>query len=105
MVGDANIRHYKKIPKVYVEIFNLEGLSFPLKFSQISKLVRKNKHIQMSIRVLLESENNLCILDTFSNRLNRKNKYENVLNLLMFKSDCRISLADKGSIDVKGFST
>ena len=45
----ANIGHYKKIPKVYVEKFNLEGLTFPLQFSQISKFVRKNKHIPMSM--------------------------------------------------------
>ena len=59
LVGDANIRYCKRIPKEYVEKFNLEGLSFPLQFSQISKLARKNKHIQMSVRVLFESENNL----------------------------------------------
>ena len=71
LVGDMNVRHYKKIPKEYVKKFNLEGLSFPMQFSQIRKFVRKIKHIQMSIRVLFKSENNLCLLDTFSDRIRK----------------------------------
>ena len=35
----ANIRQCEKIPKEYVDKFNLRGLSFPLQFSQISKFV------------------------------------------------------------------
>ena len=100
----ANIKHYKKIPKDYVEKFNLKGLTFPLQFSQINKFVRQNKHIPMCIRVLFEGENQLCVLDIFSNRSNKKKKYKNTLNLLMLKSDCRIPTADKDSIDVNNFS-
>ena len=87
----SNIKHYKKIPKVYVKKFNLEGLTFPLQFSQITKFVRQNKHIPMSIRLLFEGENQLCVLDVFSNRSKKNNKYKNTLNLVMLKSDWRIS--------------
>ena len=100
----ANIRQCEKIPKEYVEKFNLGVLSFPLQFSQISKFVRINKHLPLRIRVLFEGEYQLSVLDVFSNRSGEKNKNKNTLNLLMIKSDCQISSADKDSIDVSGIS-
>ena len=100
----ANIRHCEKIPKEYEKKFNLRGLTFPLQFSQISKFVRINKHLLLRIRVLFEGEYQLSVLDIFSNRSGEKNKNKNTLNLLIVKSDCRISSADKDSIDVNGIS-
>ena len=101
----ANIRHCEKIPKEYEKKFNLRGLTFPLQFSQISKFVRINKHLPLRIRVLFEGEYQLSVLDIFSNRSGEKNKNKNTLNLLMVKSDCQISSADKDSIDVNGISS
>ena len=100
----ANIRHCEKIPKEYEKKFNLQGLTFPLQFSQISKFVRINKHLPLRIRVLFEGEYQLSVLDIFSNRSGEKNKNKNTLNLLMVKSDCQISSADNDSIDVNGIS-
>ena len=100
----ANIRQCKKIPKEYVAKFNLQGLTFPLQFRQISKFVRINKHLPLRTRVLFEGEYQLSVLDVFSNRSGEKNKNKNMLNLLMIKSDCQISSADKVSIDVNAIS-
>ena len=100
----VNIRQCEKIPKEYVKKFNLQGLTFPLQFSQISKFVRINNHLPLRIRVLFEGEYQLSVLDIFSNRSGEKNKNKNTLNLLMIKSDCQISSADKDSIDVNGIS-
>ena len=100
----ANIRQCEKIPKEYESKFNLQGLTFPLQFSQISKFVRINKHLPLRIRVLFEGEHQLSVLDVFSNRSGEKNKNKNTLNLLMIKSDRQISSANKDSIDVNGIS-
>ena len=78
--------------------FNLQGLTFPLQFSQISKFVRINKHLPLRIRVLFEGEYQLSVLDIFTNRTGDKNRNKNTLNLLMIKSDCQISSADKCQI-------
>ena len=83
----AKIRHFKKIPSEYIKQFNLETIEFPLTFKSINKFVQKNKHLPLTIRVLFESMGHVCVLDTFSNIRQKKERYKNVMNVLMLKKD------------------
>ena len=101
----AHITHFKNIPAEYLDRFNLDGLNFPLPYKQINKFVQKNKHLKLNIRVLFDSENEVSILDTFSNRSNDKNKTKNILNLLMLKYDHSYIGADPHDFNTKSIST
>ena len=83
----GHITHFKNIPACYLDHFNLEGVKFPLQYKQINKFVQKSNHLKLNIRVIFDSENEVSVLDTFSNRSDGKNKSKNVLNLLMLKYD------------------
>ena len=101
----AHITHFKNIPTPYLDRFNLQGLNFPLQYKQINKFVQKNKHLKLNIRVLFDSEDEVSVLDTFSNRSNDKNKTKNILNLLMLKCDRSYKEADPHDIKTESFST
>ena len=101
----AHITHFKNIPTRYLDRFNLQGLNFPLQYKQINKFVQKNKHLKLNIRVLFDSENEVGVLDTFSNRSNDKNKTKKILNLLMLKYDRSYKEADPHDIKTDSFST
>ena len=90
--------NYKGVPSKYLRKFNLEGLSFPLTYSQINKFVGMNKHLPLTISVFFESESNVCRLGTFSNKQNKKKRFKNVLNLLMTKSDPKLKKSSKTKI-------
>ena len=91
----ANIDHFKHFPSKYERRFNLEGVTFPLTFNRINNFVQKNKHLPMTIRVFFESEEQVCVLDTFSNIKGKRKRFKKVLNLLMIKSDQEIPSCKK----------
>ena len=102
----GQIAHFKNIPARYLDQFNLEGLKFPLQYRQINKFVqKKNKHLKLNIRVLFDDEDEVSVMDTFSNRTNDKNKTKNILNLLMLKYDRSYKGADPDGIKTESFST
>lgn len=80
------VKNYKKL-SVYEKNFNLQGIKFPLDFSQIKKFVKNNAHLPLTVRVLFEGELEISVLDIFSNIKNKEEKYRKVLNLLMIRSD------------------
>ena len=93
-----NIRRYAQFPAKYMRKFDLNGITFPLNFKQINKFVKKNNHLPLTIRVFFESEEEICVLDTFSNIRDKRKKYKNTLNLLLLKSDPSMPLRDDESI-------
>ena len=99
-----NFLHYKHVPSKYLRKFNLEGLTFPLTYSQINKFVGMNKHLPLTISVFFESEGNVCRLGTFSNKQNKKKRYKNILNLLMTKSDPKLKKSSKTEIKLHSSS-
>lgn len=83
------IKNHKKINlQKFMRHFNLKGIQFPMTYGQISKFVNNNVHFPLTIRILFESEKQICVLNTFTNINNKQKKFKNVLNLLMIKSDC-----------------
>ena len=92
--------HYKSVPSKYLRKFNLEGLTFPLTYSQINKFVRMNKHLPLTISVFFESEGDVCRLGTFSNKQNKKKRFKNILNLLMTKRDPMFRKSSKTKIEL-----
>ena len=92
----AKIVHFKHLPSKYERRFNLDGVTFPMSFKRINSFVQKNAHLPLTIRVLFESEGEVCVLDTFSNIRGKGQKFKNVLNLLMIKSDCEIGAETEG---------
>ena len=89
------VNDYQSLLKNYEKKFNLKELSFPLQHRHIRKFLRENKHLPLTIRVFHESEERLCPLNTYSNIKNKRDRYKNILNLLLIKSDCNITEKNK----------
>ena len=100
----SKISNGKKLPRQYLNKFNLEGVKFPLTFNRIGSFVRKNRHLALTVRIFFESEKRVCVLDTFSNVAKGKRKSPpsgNILNLLLIKSDQDYKDADPVCIDTE----
>ena len=90
----ACIKNYKKIPDKYLRKFNLKNFSFPLCFDDLKKLLRRNSHLPITLKILFESDGHVSNLGTISNIKEKKNQGKNVLNLLMVKHDPEITSFD-----------
>ena len=73
-----------QIPISYVKKFNLKKISFPLNYANLQKLIKQNKHIPIRINVLCDINGAISNLGIISNN---KKKNENILYLLLFKTD------------------
>ena len=73
-----------QIPLSYLKKFKLKKISFPLTFANLQKFIRQNKHIPIKINVLCDFNGAITNLGIISNS---KNTNENILHLLMFKTD------------------
>ena len=102
----SEITHGGKIPRAYLDKFNLKGIKFPLNYNQVGSFVKKNKHLPLTVRIFFESEKKVCILDTFSNKSKSKKKTStssggNILNLLLIKTDDDYKRANPRGIDTE----
>ena len=101
-----------KIPRSYIDKFNLRGIKFPLTYSRLNKFLKNNSHLKLTVRIFFESEKQVCVLDTLSNvkkkkgeKKKKKNNLDNILNLLLIKCDKKVEKANPIGIDTESFST
>ena len=82
----SDIKKFDDIPISYLKKVNLKNLSYPFTYSKIKSFVKQNKHLLISINILLFSDNIISNLETISNKKGKKS-VKNVLHLLMFKTN------------------
>ena len=92
LFSEMSFAKNNQIPDTYVKKFNLKQLSFPLTFNGLQKLIKKNKHMPITVNVLCDAEGTISNFGTISNK--KRNKMKNVLQLLMFKIDSTTSSVD-----------
>ena len=56
-----------QIPDSYIKKFKIKGLTFPLTFNGLQKLIKKNKHLPISVNVICDAEGTISNLGIISN--------------------------------------